>query len=475
MAKLRYVSLFSGIEAVSCALDPDVWEPVAFSEIDPFPCAVLAQQYPNVPNLGDITKTDWTPYVDTIDVVWGGSPCQSFSLAGDRSGLKGASGLMFEFVRAVRELRPRWFVWENVPGALSSENGNAFRQLLQSMDEGGYGMAWRVLDAQFFGVAQRRERVFVVGSLGTMRCADVLFEREGMPWDYSPSRDKRKTLAGEPEKGSGGSDSGPGGRGGDGAADDGGCLTTGGNQSRRVYSSDGVFPTLSARSNSGQNQQSVYLCDTANTGSNGLGIKRDDVMNTLDTSASTAVAFTQNQRDEVRAFYPDAGPKAGGISFGEVSPTLKQDHNPAIMCRADTQANSPEEPDMAPTLSAHASHDAPYIYRKAQTLQIRSGKDGGGKGALVQDDLSATLGTHNSQTLFDVADGSMTVRRLTPTECERLQGFPDGWTDIPYKGKEHPPDGPRYKALGNSMAVPVMKWIGERIQAQELGKEVEDG
>lgn len=437
MAKLRYVSLFSGIEAVSCALDPDVWEPVAFSEIDPFPCAVLAQQYPNVPNLGDITKTDWTPYVDTIDVVWGGSPCQSFSLAGDRSGLKGASGLMFEFIRAVRELRPHWFVWENVPGALSSENGNAFRQLLQSMDEGGYGLAWRVLDAQFFGVAQRRERVFLVGSLGTMRCAEVLFEREGMPWDYSPSRDKRKTLAGESEKGSGGSDSGPGGRGGDGAADDGGCLTTGGNQSRRVYSSDGVFPTPSARSNSGQNQQSVYLCDTANTGSNGLGIKRDDVMNTLDTSASTAVAFT--------------------------------------MCRADTQANAPEESDMAPTLSAHASHDAPYIYRKAQTLQIRSGKDGGGKGALVQDDLSATLGTHNSQTLFDMADGSMTVRRLTPTECERLQGFPDGWTDIPYKGKEHPPDGPRYKALGNSMAVPVMKWIGERIQAQELGKEVEDG
>ena len=136
---------------------------------------------------------------------------------------------------------------------------------------------------------------------------------------------------------------------------------------------------------------------------------------------------------------------------------------PMVMCRADTQANSPEEPDMAPTLSAHASHDAPYIYRKAQTPQIRSGKDGGGKGALVQDDLSATLGTHNSQTLFDMADGSMTVRRLTPTECERLQGFPDGWTDIPYKGKPHPSDTVRYKALGNSMAVPVMRRIGERI------------
>lgn len=135
--KLRYVSVFSGIEAVSCALDPDVWEPVAFSEIDPFPSAVLAHHYPDVPNLGDITKIDWTPYVGSVDVVWGGSPCQSFSLAGNREGLKGASGLMFEFIRCVRELGPRWFVWENVPGALSSENGHAFGQLLSEMAGGG--------------------------------------------------------------------------------------------------------------------------------------------------------------------------------------------------------------------------------------------------------------------------------------------------------------------------------------------------
>lgn len=112
-------------------------------------------------------------------------------------------------------------------------------------------------------------------------------------------------------------------------------------------------------------------------------------------------------------------------------------------------------------------------------LTMRCGKPGGGKGALVQDELSATLSTGNTQTLFTCGGVSMsddlTVRRLTPTECERLQGFPDGWTDIPYRGKDHPPDGPRYKALGNSMAVPVMKWIGERIQAQELGKDAEDG
>lgn len=313
MAKLRYVSLFSGIEAVSCALDTEYWEPVAFSEIDPFPCAVLQHHYPNVPNLGDITKIDWTPYVDTIDVVWGGSPCQSFSLAGDRSGLKGASGLMFEFIRAVRELRPRWFVWENVPGALSSENGNAFRQLLQSMDEGGYGLAWRVLDAQFFGVAQRRERVFLVGSLGAMRCAEVLFEREGMPWDPAPSRDKRQALARQSARRAGTSDRGVG-----------DCLTP------------------------GENHRSVYVCQTAHSRANGLGVGESDVMNTLDTSNSNAVAF-----------HYSAGSAAGSLGCGDAGPTLKQDHNPAVMCRADTQSNAPTGHDLAPTLMAHAKHDPP--------------------------------------------------------------------------------------------------------------------
>lgn len=275
--KLRYVSVFSGIEAVSCALDPDLWKPVAFSEIDPFPSAVLAHHYPDVPNLGDITKIDWTPYVGSVDVVFGGSPCQSFSLAGNREGLKGESGLMFEFIRCVRELGPRWFVWENVPGALSSENGHAFGQLLSEMAGGGYGLAWRVLDAQFFGVAQRRERVFLVGSLGTMRCAEVLFEREGMPWDYAPSRDKRKALAGR--------------------------------------SADGV----------GKTDPSAGI--RTSTGANG--------------------------------FYYSAGSAAGTIGYGDVSPTLKQDHNPAVMCRADTQSNAPIGHDLAPTLMAHAKHDPP--------------------------------------------------------------------------------------------------------------------
>lgn len=167
---MRYVSLFSGIEAASVAWGPLGWEPMAFSEIDPFPCAVLMERFPEVPNLGDVKEVDWIGFAKSHgrpDIVVGGSPCQSFSVAGKREGLAGASGLMWEFVRACDQLRPRWIVWENVPGALSSTGGEDFRCLLKSLDELGYCVAWRVLDAQFFGVAQRRRRVFLVAGLGS--------------------------------------------------------------------------------------------------------------------------------------------------------------------------------------------------------------------------------------------------------------------------------------------------------------------
>lgn len=203
---MRYVSVFSGVEAASLAWHQLGWEPVAFSEIDPFPSAVLAERFPSVPNLGDITQIDWSQ-IGAVDLVVGGSPCQSFSVAGKRDGLAGASGLMFEYIRCVRELRPRWFVWENVPGALSSEGGAAFGQLLAEMDDLGYGLAWRVLDAQFFGVAQRRRRVFLVGSLGdggARRACEVLFERESLRWDPPSSREKREALAARAEGGAGG-------------------------------------------------------------------------------------------------------------------------------------------------------------------------------------------------------------------------------------------------------------------------------
>lgn len=481
--------------------------------------------------------------------------CQSFSVAGKREGLAGASGLMFEYIRAVRELRPRWFVWENVPGAFTSERGEAYRQLLSEMDALGYGLAWRVLDAQFFGVAQRRERVFLVGSLGTMRCAEVLFERESLSWDHQSSRQKRQALAEEAQGCVGEADH------------DSGCLNPGETQSRRVYPASGVYPTLSTREKSGQNQESVFtqfgddvagtltsrydsspcvdrganvvvderdkvfLCQTAQTGSNGKLVKQDDVMNTLDRTNSTAVAALDFNPTDARlryaqddvsqtltaragtgdnqvplvqvapiAFNPSAGitEKGGGFAISEdMSPTLKTTHNPAValprsqrdevrelevagalaaqpgikqqtyICRADGQANAMTSVNLAPTLTSHAKKDPPLIYPAEDSI---------GEGALIQRDMSATLSTHNIQT--PITGGrekrGLTVRRLTPRECERLQGFPDDYTDIPYRNKEHAPDGPRYKALGNSMAVPVMRWIGERIRTVEEAAETTD-
>lgn len=429
--------------------------------------------------------------------------CQSFSVAGKREGLAGASGLMYEYIRAVRELRPRWFVWENVPGAFTSERGEAYRQLLSEMDALGYGLAWRVLDAQFFGVAQRRERVFLVGSLGTMRCAEVLFERESLSWDHQSSRQKRQALTEEAQERVGEADH------------DSGCLTPGETQSRRVYPASGVYPTLSTREKSGQNQESVFTQfgdDIA-----GTLTARYDSSPCVDRGANVVV----DERDVVAAldfkpvaFLYNQGAKARSLGISEISPTLKTDHNPVVafasnqrdevrelevagalaaqpgikqqtyICRADGQTNAMTSVDMAPTLTSHAKKDPPLIYPAEDstgedepvTSQIHGGKPGGGKGALIQRDMSATLSTHNTQTPItgDHEKRDLTVRRLTPRECERLQGFPDDYTDIPYRNKEHAPDGPRYKALGNSMAVPVMRWIGERIRTVEEAAETTD-
>lgn len=192
---LRYISVCSGIEAATVAWHSLGFQPVAFSEIEPFPCSVLAHHYPHVPNHGDMTKfKSWPDYA--IDLLVGGTPCQAFSVAGLRKGLADPRGnLTLVFLGIVERYRPRWVVWENVAGVLS-DRSNAFGHFLAGLAELGYGCAYRVLDAQYFGVAQRRRRVFVVGHLGAWQpAAAVLFEPESLRGDSAPSREAGQGTA----------------------------------------------------------------------------------------------------------------------------------------------------------------------------------------------------------------------------------------------------------------------------------------
>lgn len=460
---MRYVSIFSGVEAATLAWEPLGWEPLAFCEIDDFPSAVLAEHWPNVPNLGDITKVDWKKEIHgAVDLVVGGSPCTSFSIAGKREGLKGASGLMFEYIRCVQELMPRWFLWENVKGALSCEGGAAFGQLLREMDALGYGLAWRVLDAQFFGVAQRRERLFLVGHLGDARACEVLFEPESMCWDTPSSREKRKAVA----------------------AASGRSIAQGSGTGR--LNPDDWHDTFSIAGN-------IIGRKPENGGNVGRFQEPGEPMYTLTTIDRPAVAFKYHQ-----------GSKAGSIGAAvEQSPTLTADyHNPAVMyeesetctaglsetgqanqggkgpliqdeisgtlstvnnqslvCMTDTQKNASVDDEIAGTISAHTRKDPPVVAFKHH----QGATDGSGT-----DESEPIAGYHNINDNTTAESGiNSVVRRLTPLECERLQGFPDNHTRIPWKGKpaEECPDSLRYKACGNSMAVPVMRWLGERIEA----------
>jgi DNA (cytosine-5)-methyltransferase 1 len=194
---VRYGSVCSGIEAATVAWDSLGWTPVFFSEIEPFPCAVLKHHYPAVPNYGDMTKfAEWPN--ESIDVLVGGTPCQSFSVAGLRAGLADPRGnLMLTYLAIADRYRPEWLVWENVPGVLSSNGGRDFGTFLAGLGELRYGFAYRILDAQYFGVAQRRRRVFVVANARSwQRAAAVLFERESLCGNPAPSREAREGVAG---------------------------------------------------------------------------------------------------------------------------------------------------------------------------------------------------------------------------------------------------------------------------------------
>lgn len=346
---MRYLSLFSGIEAVSVAACGLNWEAVAFSEIAEFPSTVLKHHFPNVPNLGDVRNIKGDSYNGTVEIIIGGSPCQDFSISGNRTGLYGSrSSLAREYIRLLDEIRPRWFLWENVAGAFSTNGGKDFRALLSEMEKYGYGMAWRVLDAQYFGVPQRRRRIFLVGYLGDWRPpAAVLFEP--------------KSLLGNFEK-----------------------------SGKKEYCSARTVPDCPKKENGIGDTQYIYIYDIQ---------QRSDVLRQCN-----------------------------------IIPTLTS--------RMGTGGNN------IPLIS-YASQD--YVNWKISNVGATLRSSGGILGG----------GSENLVSVNDV------LRKLTPIECERLQGFPDKWTDVPYRGKEHSPKAKRYEALGNAIAVPVLKWIFNRMDIVE--------
>jgi len=418
---MRYLSVCSGMEAASVAWHPLGWTPVGFSEIEPFPCAILKHRFPNVPNYGSLTEyQSWPLEPGAIDLLVGGCPCQSFSVAGLRRGMQDPRGnLTLTFLGLADKLKPRWVVFENVPGLLSSNGGRDFGSFLGALVELGYGFAYRVLDAQHFGVPQRRRRVFVVACLGDWRAAaEVLSLREGLRGYLETGNKKRK-----------------------GSAADAGASVEAGDQ--------GVAFRKSKRACSTTDNETWVPADASNT------LNNFDLGDTRTTHAVVQpVAWTQNQREEVRLL----GDKVGAIA-------LPGTHQTNYIAEPVHQMPG----SVAPTIGASGP---PYSRTgnervEAEALAVTFQP-------VTQSDVAGPLDAHyykgpgsrqGGEREYVAHPPAMAVRRLTPVECERLQGFPDNWSRISWKGKpeEECPDGPRYKACGNSMAVPVMAHIGRRI------------
>jgi DNA (cytosine-5)-methyltransferase 1 len=503
---MKYGSVCSGIEAASVAWEPLGWEAQWYAEIEHFPSAVLAHRFPTVPNLGDMTQLHLTETFNgnSIDLLVGGTPCQSFSVAGLRKGLDDPRGqLMYTFVELAARKRPKWVVWENVPGVLSSNKGADFASflgLLTGRDiqapAGGwsnsgciegissaYGVAWTMLDAQDYGVAQRRKRIFVIGYLGDWRpAAAVLFERNRLSGDTAKSRKKREATAADAQGGVG-SGSIPRVSGSLDTECGGGKLThqsvNNGHLVAAWWNGEQTAATLTKQNANGAQR----MPDKDNFGAvlepkaHAFKVRGGSEDNTGEQGGTPGKkAFTIGTSQDQQIAQP--------IAFKEPCPTItakmqgssgwapynETDHlvGQPVPFRKSRRAQSTED------------YETWVEDEKANTINIFDVGDVRTTQAVVQPNIAPTLTASNNPSrspqsseitnqIKAVHQATMAIRRLTPTECERLQGFPDDWTLIPYRNKsaDQCPDGPRYKACGNSMAVPVMRWIGERIQMVE--------
>lgn len=522
------------------AWKPLGWTAAAYAEIEAFPSAVLAHHYPNTPNLGDMTAYD-TWNLGSIDLLVGGTPCQDFSNAGLRDGLDGDRGqLTMCFSRIAYRFRPRWLLWENVPGAFTTRAGRDFGSVLACFagypdgtlfapptDGWGnsgiiapatpdsYGLAWRVLDAQYAGVPQRRARIFIVGYLGDWRpAAAALFDTTCLRWDSPPRRRQGESVTGTLSARS----KGGGGLGTDFECQGGVVPTLDASYARLQGCSGqdlnhGHGHLIPAMAFGGNNTKGPINVSAALLGGGKIDFESETFIVPFDTTQITSKANYSN-------------PKHGDPCH----PLVAHGHAPAIAYRTAGDGAVFEEGDHTAPLTRQTDPNAhivaiPILEAGARTGKsttdpragIGIGEDGdpmftlqaskqhavmafqprfvrNGRGA--PDTIASALTAHAGETgkgdsAQCIAYG-YSVRRLTPVECERLQGFPDNFTLIP--GKHRPrkpmdlaqtiaylidmgvdeaeatrlancPDGPRYEALGNSQAVPVMRWLGERIQA----------
>ncbi|MBO0141479.1 DNA cytosine methyltransferase [Agrobacterium sp. Ap1] len=481
------------------AWHPLGWSPAFFSEIEAFPSAVLAHHYGSnmpgeplakngIPNYGDFTTIG--PDAGPIDLLVGGTPCQSFSVAGKRLGLDDPRGnLALEYLALARRLRARWIVWENVPGVLSShtddEQGEEdevegdeglesadFATFLSFVQECGYGFAYRVLDAQYVrvddfarAVPQRRRRVFLVGYLGDWRrAAAVLLEPEGMRGDSAPRRNKGQRTAPTVSTGTRGV----------GDFELGGGLIGGFDYENNAHGPhDATGPLLKGSPTGGGRPLPAVVFGSRHIEPIAFNSREDPEVTWDRTGAlssgspqSQAIAFAQNTRDEVRLFGGD-GQTVGALA---AEPGMKQQSYVAHAIQAGALRSNPHcGPD-----GVGVQADVAYKVEARSEVQAvawsimpqNSGKDFKAREVDVAQPIMAGGPVGGNQG-GDYIQSAWAVRRLTPMECERLQGFPDNFTNVPWRGKDTAPDGPRYKALGNSMACNAMRWIGQRIDIME--------
>jgi DNA (cytosine-5)-methyltransferase 1 len=481
---VRYGSVCSGIEAATQAWHTLGWVPAFFSEIDKFPSAVLAHHYGSnmpgeplakngIPNYGDFTQIG--PEAGPVDLLVGGTPCQSFSVAGKRLGLDDPRGnLALEYLSLARRLRARWIVWENVPGVLSSYSGSEqaarevsegpvggegngiedrdFAMFLSFVRECGYGFAYRVLDAQYIrvdglarAVPQRRERVFLVGYLGDWRpAAAVLFEPEGMRGDSAPSRKAGQRTAG--------------------TIDASAARSRGAGISPSMITSTGSVAHCLNAGGMGRIDYETETMIAHSLRADGFDASEDR------TGRGTPIVPIAFDTTQITSRLNRSVPKAGDPCH----PLASGAHAPAIAIQAGALRENPNSgPDGVGVQAGIA-----YTVEARSEVQAVCHPTCEIAGTLcAEDSPHGARGLSGLQTMLSgyiqpVKAASWAVRRLTPKECERLQGFPDGFTDVPYRGKQAA-DGPRYKALGNSMAVNAMRWIGQRIDIMEAILEAE--